>query len=227
MSFVQSYCTAFAGENTDPLFNRACSLFALSTGLQRRIWTRSGNKYTFPNLYMLLVANSGAGKGEALDPLKSLVSTMKDGTIHLAAASVTAASLADALQKALVTYVSRKGVSHQYHALTIISDEFGVFIPEYDKIKLARLTHLYDQKGYSETTRGGINIEIENHPSPCLAPAHLHGLPIPSRPTLGKKALCPECSVSTATSLRPAHLRRATKLPSSSPRLSSPSTAKS
>lgn len=161
MSFVQSYCTAFAGENTDPLFNRACALFALSTGLQRRVWTRSGNKYTFPNLYMLLVANSGAGKGEALDPLKSLVSTMKDGTIHLAAASVTAASLADALQKALVTYVSRKGVSHQYHALTIISDEFGVFIPEYDKIKLARLTHLYDQKGYSETTRGGVAIEIE------------------------------------------------------------------
>lgn len=158
MSWIASYEAARSADNTSPLFKRAAAIFAVAAAVQRKCWMRSRSETVFPNLYMLLVGPSAAGKGVALGPMADALAGLNRAgegpLIHIAPASVTSAALADELEDAAIHFMAKDMTPYQYNALTIISREFGVFLPAYDSQMLNTLTDLYDNKGYDERRRG-------------------------------------------------------------------------
>lgn len=156
-NWLEYYLDATAHDNTSLIFKKWTGIYCAAAGLQRRVYAQSLGDFIFPNLYLLLVGPSAAGKGVALKGAEAVLPKI-DGQ-HIASDSLTSASFADELNAALITHIDSKNRPHQYHSLTIISDEFGVFLPEYDSAFLQRLTKLWDNKGFSERRRGNNNGE--------------------------------------------------------------------
>jgi hypothetical protein len=76
---------------------------------------------------------------------------------------MTAAALADELEEAIISFVDSDGDVFQYNYLTILSREFGVFLPKYDNAMLNNLTDMFDNKGYDERRRkAGKRLSLEN-----------------------------------------------------------------
>lgn len=49
-----------------------------------------------------------------------------------------------------------------FNSLTIVSNELGVLLPEYDPAMMSKLTDIYDGKGYSERRRTkDLNFKID------------------------------------------------------------------
>lgn len=156
--WLSAFHTALADLPTPDLFKRWMGVFTLGAAMQRRVWLRSDSKPVYPNLYVFLCGPAATGKGVALEPGISLLSELE--AHHIAPESITAAHLSDALKDANVSVFDSSGIGVQFNALTIISQELGVFLPAYDTIMMSRLTHIYDCKGFSEGTRGRGLIEI-------------------------------------------------------------------
>lgn len=108
-------------------------LWGISAALQRRVWLGGEHKPVFPNQYIMLVGDSGIGKGIAMSPMTDLLSYHKQGdrAVNDALAadgkdvpqvlcsgpnSVTYESLCDTLAKSVdrVTYKKADGNSGIY-----------------------------------------------------------------------------------------------------------------
>lgn len=161
MSFINTYLTATAHDNTSPLYKQWCAIYAVAAAVQRKCWIMSLNEIIYGNLFMLLVGPSAAGKGVALGPLAVMLAKLPHQFI--APASCTTAGLADELEEAETSFISRTGRGFQYNALTVIAREFGVFLPAYDSAMMNTLQDLYDNKGYDERRRGkGKRLTVPN-----------------------------------------------------------------
>lgn len=140
--------------------HRKWSAIALVAGaLERRVWVKVGDRVTFPNLYILLVAPPGVGKfiveevrafwEETIEPTGGLA-------FHTAPDSVTKASLMDALVKAKSIRLPIVGPPLIYHPLLIASEEFEVLLPSYDTEFISRLNRIWNNPSHhSETRRTG------------------------------------------------------------------------
>lgn len=146
---------------TNSLFKRWVAVYTLGAALQRRVWLPSEGRRVYPNLYIILCGESAAGKGEALNPVPEILGAIDKHFI--APSSMTGAALVDELRDATVEIFNPHGESMSCNPVTIVSAELGVLLPEYSNIIIQRFTDLYDNKGYSERTRGGKEkIELPN-----------------------------------------------------------------
>lgn len=151
MTWLADYGAYVSGDNTSPLFKRWAGAFIVGAAIQRKCWIKSLGRVIYPNLYILLVGPSAAGKGVALGPIRSLLSELDHQ--HIAPASLTSAALADELEDASVTFIGPQAQPFNYNALTVISREFGVFLPAYDPVFMNVLTDVWDNEGYEERRR--------------------------------------------------------------------------
>lgn len=136
--------------------------------MERRLWIKTAIGNLYPHLYCLFVGPPGVGKTVLTHKVRTFLMELTDlqdkNSFHLAAASLTYASLIDDLQDAERRFFI-KGLTDfvKYNSLTIVSNELGVLLPEYDPIMMSKLTDLYDAHSYSERRRGtGSNFVIEN-----------------------------------------------------------------
>lgn len=153
--WISRYVAYLDGARTNELFKRWAAVSAISAVLHRRVWSMSSGDPVFPNMYVLLCGPSAAGKGEAIKPAERLLKEVSaiDAQLHLGTGSFTSAAMADALDRAQITINGPTGVE-KVNAITVVSREFGVFLPEYDKRMLGLLTDLFDCLSYHEERRG-------------------------------------------------------------------------
>jgi hypothetical protein len=134
-------------------------IFLVGAALERRVWIRTGNRRTYPNLYVWLVAPPGVGK-QVIDDGKELFRRLEtDKSLHklfIAPDSMTRASIVDDLAKAKQVYLPLAGPPVEYHSMTIFAEEMGVLMPGYDGDFLGKLNKLFNNPpDHIETRRHG------------------------------------------------------------------------
>jgi hypothetical protein len=163
MDWINSFVEATEAISSPTIFRKWAAISAVSGALERKVWFRSAGSITYPNLYIVLVGPPGVGKTEIIFRVRDLWSGLKSH--HVAPASVTKASLIDALN-AGIRHISRPQEvpsSVVFNSTLIASDELGVLLPSYDLGMMNTLQHLYDCKVYTETRRGrDVAIEVKN-----------------------------------------------------------------
>lgn len=148
--------------------------------LERKVWIRTGKGNLYPNMYVVFVAPPGIGKTVLTSTVFDFWSAMPNQ--HIAPASVTTASLIDALDNAERRINRPKEDPNivEFNSLKISNDELGVLLPAYDNAFMNTLTHLYDGKMYSETRRSReTGIEMPNpqlHILAATTPSYLSGM---------------------------------------------------
>lgn len=147
------------------LWRRWAGIFILAASMERRIWIRTVMGELYPNLYIMLVGPPGVGKTVMSSRVDEFLRELTDGesaTFHLASSSVTAASLVDDLREAGRRFILPNMEIVNFNSLTIVSNELGVLLPEYDPAMMSKLTDIYDGKGYSERRRTkDLNFKID------------------------------------------------------------------
>lgn len=153
-------------ELTTDLHRKWAAISAVAGALERRVWVPAGDRIAFPNLYTLLVAPPGVGK-QIIETTKDLWSeTIEVGTsdkpvYHVAADSVSHASLIDDLAKAKCSRLNGGGPPITYHSLLIPAEEFEVLLPSYDPLMIGRLNKIFNNpSSHKETRRHGPAKEV-------------------------------------------------------------------
>ncbi len=143
------------------LFRKWAAISLVAGALERRVWARVDKFWTYPNLYILLVAPPGVGKQIVEDVQDLWRETTEPGTsttlaFHVGQNSLTKASLVDVLAEAKRSFLPPAGRIVTYHSLLIAAEEFGVLLPSYDQEFIAKINYIFNNpQHYSERRRTG------------------------------------------------------------------------
>lgn len=151
---------------TPELFKLWSGIAMAGGALERRVWTRTKKGPVYPNLYTLLVAPPGVGKGIIEEVRELWTSATKPLSLapafHVAPDSMTKAALIDTLASAKSIYVPSNKPPVISHPLLIASEEFSVLVPAYDMEFIGSLNSIWNNKAlHEERRRYGKNSEIK------------------------------------------------------------------
>lgn len=157
------------------LFRLWCAITLVGGALERRVWAMTKVGPVYGNLFTLLVAPPGVGKGIIEKARECWTLSTKPGTklpaFHVAPDSMTKAALMDTLAISKSVFLTKKAPVI-YHSLLIASEEFSVLVPSYDMEYIGSLNSIWNNKAlHSEQRRYGKNSElrIENPQLTILA----------------------------------------------------------
>lgn len=156
---VSDFCEYTRTSPTTDMCRLWCGIAMVSGALERRVWLTTNSQKTFGNLYILLVAPPGRGKGIIKDVRQFWMDTKDpdrptETCFFVASDSVTKASLVDEIEDANGQRL--KGIatgSFKYQTLLIAAEEFEVLLPNYDPAFIATLDALYNNKDHHKETR--------------------------------------------------------------------------
>jgi hypothetical protein len=183
-NFIDGFASYMADKGSPALYVKWSAIFAISAALERKAWITTAKGVLYANQYIILVGGAGIGKSVCTKSVYELLETVRKGggVFHIAPTSVTKASLIDALNEAERTVIrpmAQKTIT-SFNSLTVIPNEFGVFLPSWEGDFMSTLTDLWDCGRYAETRRTrSINIEIPNtqlNLFSATTPAHLTNL---------------------------------------------------
>jgi len=160
--WIDSFVEHTAVLPTPLIIRRWAAISAVAATLERKVWMQSLNTELYPNLYVMLVAPPGIGKGLIISELKRLFVMFKSGDIFLAPTSVSRASLIDSLSEATRVVTSHVSPISSFNSMYVLSAEFGSLIPNYENDFMMALTDIYDGNPYEERKRSAkTHIKIE------------------------------------------------------------------
>lgn len=134
------------------LFSIWTGLTVLAGAAERKVWHVTDKGELYPNIYTLLLGPAAAGKTVAIYEGRRLLEEID--SVFIAAGNVSRASFVDELNDATRRILMPKAESIvSFNAVTVLSNEFGVFLPTFDTDFLAVLTDMWDGKGFSERKR--------------------------------------------------------------------------
>lgn len=183
-NFIDGFLRYTDGKGSPELFRLWTAIFLVGAAMERKCWMRTAKGQWFPNQYLLLVGDAGVGKSLCTSLAYGLLEEMRspEQPFHIAPTSVTKASLVDALaaaERRVVRPMENPAVN-QFNSVTIIPNEFGVFLHSWEGDFMATLTDLWDNGRYAETRRTSkINIDIRHGQLSLFSattPAHLQRL---------------------------------------------------
>jgi len=129
-------------DNSEPptLFKIWCGISAICSALQRKCWME-WDTYTYPNMYIVLVAPPGKGrKGTAMKPAQNLIA---DLGIAQAPKSVSRSAMIKAMVNAKQeTEIEGENIVH--NSLSVYSSELSVFLGKENYELIATLTMWFD-----------------------------------------------------------------------------------
>jgi hypothetical protein len=166
-NFIDSFLAYTEGKGSPRLYRLWSAIFTVGAVCERKVWLTTAKGRLYPNQYILLVGGAGIGKSLCTNIVYDLLNEVRtpDTPFHIAPTSVTKASLIDSLSEAerrIIRPMESPAVI-SFNSLTIIPNEFGVFLPSWEGDFMSSLTDLWDCKHYSETRRTHkINISIPN-----------------------------------------------------------------
>jgi hypothetical protein len=162
-NFLEQYIELNKGTEIPESFALWCGLAGISASLGRRVWMDMGVFTVYPNLYILLVAESGrCRKSTSIGLIENLLRAL-DPSPNLISQTVTKEALIDSLKK--VRGDEDKKILSSYAEGFVIVDEFSNFLNKksYQDGLGAFLIPLYDCRNVFEArTRGGGISRLEN-----------------------------------------------------------------
>lgn len=166
-NFIRGFIDYTEGKGSPEIYRLWTAIFIVGAVLERRVWVRTAKGKLYPNQYVLLVGGAGIGKtlctGLAFDLLDGI--RTPETPLHIAPTSVTKASLIDALAAAERRIIRPMEVPsvNAFNSLSVVSNEFGVFLPSWESEFMSTLTDLWDNRRYAETRRTArINLDLPN-----------------------------------------------------------------
>lgn len=146
-------------KNSEPptIYHNWGALAIIAGALQRKVHLRMGFEKIYPNLYVILVGNSGrTRKGVALDVAYKMLS--KISTVSVAPESSSREALILAMKRALRNFQdSETGEISMHCSITAFPEELAVLLGQGDIKLLANLTDWYNSKdewSYETVGRG-------------------------------------------------------------------------
>lgn len=104
------------------------------------------------NQYIFLVGDPGVGKTRIVRAARKFLVELPD--FHMAPTSMTAASLIDNMVGSRRMIPQLPGDPLDYNTMTIMADELGTFMHQYDDEMVGVLSAFYDPDPYGQTRRG-------------------------------------------------------------------------
>jgi hypothetical protein len=140
-------------ENLDSpeVFRRWAAITAIAAALEQKVWMETSSPL-YPNLYTMLVGHPGVGKTRVINAARAFLAELME--FHIAPTSVTSASLVDALHDAKRFVPMLPGDPMEFNSMTLIVDDWQVFMSKYENQLIAGLTTFYDVTApYTEKRR--------------------------------------------------------------------------
>lgn len=151
--FIDAFCEATKNLTSPTIFAKWGAIAAVAGALERKVWVHTMGSNLYPNMYIILVASPGLGKGEITWRIREMWQALDDHFV--ASSSVTKAAMMDELSEAnrrWITHDPHNPVDH-FNSLLLCSNELGVLLPSYENEFMNTLTDLWDCKDYSEKRR--------------------------------------------------------------------------
>jgi len=183
-SFIDGFVKYTEGKGSSALYRKWAAIFAVGAAMERKVWLRTVKGNLYANKFILLVGEAGVGKSLCTNTVYDLLRDIHspETPLFLAPTSVTKASLIDALANAERRVIRPMEVPaiNSFNSLTIIPNEFGVFLPSWEGDFMSTLTDLWDCGHYRETRRTSkLDIDIPRaqlNLFSATTPAHLTNL---------------------------------------------------
>jgi hypothetical protein len=166
-NFIDSFLAYTDGKGSPRIYRLWAGIFLIGAVCERKVWLTTSKGKLYPNQYILLVGGAGIGKSLCTNIVYDLLDELRtpETPFHIAPTSVTKASLIDSLEESdrrIIRPMESPAVV-SFNSLTVVPNEFGVFLPSWEGDFMSTLTDLWDCKHYSETRRTHkININIPN-----------------------------------------------------------------
>ncbi len=165
-NWIDSWYEFTAPLPSPELWRKWTGISVIAAAMERRLWIKTGLGVLYPNLYTVLVGPPGTGKTLLTSRVNAILKDVGVGTgrdLHVAPSSVTGASIIDELVDSETKFLHIQSGSYvDYNSLTLVSNELGVLLPEYDIPLMNKLTDIYDAFPYSERRRGNnLNVKVE------------------------------------------------------------------
>lgn len=166
-NWIDAFLAYTEGKGSPRIYRLWSAIFTIGAVCERKVWLTTAKGKLYPNQYILLVGPAGIGKSLCTNIIYELLDQIRtpETPFHIAPTSVTKASLIDSLSEAdrrIIRPMESPAVI-SFNSLTIVPNEFGVFLPSWEGDFMSTLTDLWDCKHYSETRRTAkINISIPN-----------------------------------------------------------------
>jgi len=160
-NWIESWLAYSEILSSPAIFRKWAAISTIGAALERKVWARTKGANLYPNLYVVLVGPPGIGKSAVLSQSERLLRSIPD--LFVAPSSVTSASLVDSIHEAHRKIIRPNDNPNllDFHYLTVIASEFGVFLPIYDMQFMNTLTKLYDGEPYEERRRTNkVNIKM-------------------------------------------------------------------
>lgn len=135
------------------LFSTWAGLAALSGAIERKLWHKTNRGRLYPGIYVLLVGPAASGKTLPIHEARKILEKVPNRNI--APSNISRAAFVDELNEATRSVV-RPGETPSaihFNALSIMLDEFGVFLSAYEPDFLAALTAMWDGNAFVERKR--------------------------------------------------------------------------
>ena len=183
-NFIDGFQSYISDKGTPALYQKWAGIFLVGAALERKVWLRTAKGKLYPNQYIILVGPAGVGKSLCTSSVYDLLDELRtpETPFFIAPTSVTKASLIDGLAEAerRIVRPTESPPVITFNSITIIPNEFGVFLPSWEGDFMSTLTDLYDCGRYAETRRTSkININLPHtqlNLFSATTPAHLNGL---------------------------------------------------
>lgn len=168
--FISATSTIRAPEN----FRLWAAITAIAGALERKVYTVTDVNRLYPNLYVVLTGEPASGKTNSVREARKTLVAAKN--LKLGPDNPTKASFLDQFELA-----ERQNGFMTFHALTVICEEFGVFIKARDDEFITDLTTLFDNPEiYTAPRRQAKSIALEKptlNILACATPAALGKFP--------------------------------------------------
>lgn len=133
-------------EDSEPpiLFRKWTAISAIASALQRKVYLKLGISLVFyPNFYIVLVGPSATGKGTAMKYASDIIKEVS--TIRMSAQATSLQALIRRMKDVNLTDVDPINGKQLYHSsMTILSNEFTVFLGYHNQELIAALCDWYD-----------------------------------------------------------------------------------
>lgn len=166
-NWIDGFIQYTEGKGSPEIYRLWAAIFTIGAVMERKVWLRTAKGKLYANQYIVLVGGAGIGKSLCTRVVRDLLETLRtpDRPFYIAPTSTTKASLIDALAAAERRIVRPMEVPavNAFNSLTVIANEFGVFLPSWEGDFMSVLTDLWDCGPYAETRRTHkVNINIPN-----------------------------------------------------------------
>src|SRR6266436_9736192 len=82
--WIEAFVAYTSGLPTPLIIRKWAAISAVAAALERKVWINSLNTELYPNLYVMVMAPPGIGKGLVISELKRIFAAFKHGEFFLA-----------------------------------------------------------------------------------------------------------------------------------------------